>query len=79
MSQQLPEGIKVLRRIRLPKDVRMRPKTFNRIVEILDRCGEDRGPRSHRCSRCPYRDECREKFDAIAGHVAEYRVKETKA
>lgn len=75
---ELPEGIKVLRRIRLPKNVRMRPETFNRIVSVLNRCAGDTGPRSQRCSRCSYRDECRQRFDAIAGRVAEYRVRQNK-
>jgi len=72
--EHLPRGIRVLRRFKVSKSSVIRPKTFSGIVEILKRCAGNQNPRTLKCYRCRYREECREKFDYLCGKVAEYRV-----
>jgi len=76
MTEQLPEGIRTLRRLKVGRGVKIRPKTFDRIVGILERCGGNRGPGSHRCGQCRYLDECHDKLAALAGYVVKEKGKE---
>jgi hypothetical protein len=72
--EDLPRGIKLLRKFKVSKSGVIRRKTFDKIVEILKRCAGDQNPRTLKCYRCRYREECRERFDYLCGKVLEYRV-----
>jgi len=71
MSQvkELPKGIKALRRFKVDTGAPVRPHRFERLIDRLNLCAGNHN-KAIRCDRCPYLNECLERFDSLCGRVA---------